>query len=490
MQHVTIAAVHVCNVLAKRPHAVISHLNTLKEFFARNEVDTAYMDANQASFAKSATTPSTVDAQFSAEAGYLQNGSGGLLHCIAPVDKSQCTGFSINQQYLRNRLQLWSHGTWITAPSDLALRETDEAYHSPSILHFQAQGIPAGYRRRSRAAQTKRMEKQAAHTQKADSRRRGQSSDNRWGGSSHRRQPSSENRWGGSSSTAEWHRWQDRQTGASGATSSRAPRPTSSGAQVTSARWFSAYCQMPHRFWTAPMTFRSIQQPAKHCTQFRRQHMSALRRTVFKKNRQVLQLSHQEQKKCTAEADPSLSRTGNRFLLLLVLFCSFELGSAAGSPADSESSTPSHLFQETQMAPSNPPATQGATYHPMSELALLEAHMPTDPGNAVLIAERSRLMRQAWRVWNLDSSGAIPPLDDHVAFEVTLVLGLETPGTTDAPVFPYVNRQSRKRSIHSHTEEELRNNAKAAEARQRRRQIAPLGHTLERAAAVAVRRRR
>eukprot|EP00971_Amphidinium_carterae_P341738 6480701-Amphidinium_carterae.2 len=116
--------------------------------------------------------------------------------------------------------------------------------------------------------------------------------------------------------------------------------------------------------------------------------------------------------------------------------------------------------------------------------------MQFDPGNEVLIAERSRLMRQAWRLWNLHISGAIPPFDDQVAFEVTLVLALETPGTTDAPVFPYVNRQSRKRSIHSHTEEELRDNAKAAEARHRRRQIAPLGHTLERVAEAAVRRRR
>eukprot|EP00971_Amphidinium_carterae_P055429 1092609-Amphidinium_carterae.1 len=74
--------------------------------------------------------------------------------------------------------------------------------------------------------------------------------------------------------------------------------------------------------------------------------------------------------------------------------------------------------------------------------------MQFDPGNEVLIAERSRLMRQAWRLWNLHTSGAIPPLDDQVAFEVTLILGLETPATTDAPVFPYVNRQSRKRSIH------------------------------------------
>eukprot|EP00971_Amphidinium_carterae_P327174 6458356-Amphidinium_carterae.2 len=80
MKHVTIAAVHVCNILAKRPHAVLAHLETLKEFFLRNEVDIAYMDANQASFAKSATTPSTVDAQFPAEAGYLQSGAGGSLH--------------------------------------------------------------------------------------------------------------------------------------------------------------------------------------------------------------------------------------------------------------------------------------------------------------------------------------------------------------------------------------------------------------------------
>eukprot|EP00971_Amphidinium_carterae_P032802 645827-Amphidinium_carterae.2 len=116
--------------------------------------------------------------------------------------------------------------------------------------------------------------------------------------------------------------------------------------------------------------------------------------------------------------------------------------------------------------------------------------MQIEPDNEVLIAERGRLMRQAWRLWNLHSSGAIPPLNDQVAFEVTLVLGLETPGITDAPVFPYVNRQSRKGSIHSHTDEELRNNAKAAEARHRRRHIAPLGHTLARAAAAAVRRRR
>eukprot|EP00971_Amphidinium_carterae_P056143 1107420-Amphidinium_carterae.1 len=114
----------------------------------------------------------------------------------------------------------------------------------------------------------------------------------------------------------------------------------------------------------------------------------------------------------------------------------------------------------------------------MSELYLLETAMALDPSNEVHAAEKSRLMRQAHRLCELHTTGAIPPLDDQVAFEVTLVLGLETPGNTDAPVFPYVNRQSRKRSIHSHTEEELRNNAKAAEARHRRRQIAPLGHTL------------
>eukprot|EP00971_Amphidinium_carterae_P346397 6487811-Amphidinium_carterae.1 len=128
MRHASIAAVHICNILAKRPQAVLAHLATLKEFFLRNEIDIAYVDANQASFARSPMVPSTIDMEFTAEAGYLQSGAGGSLHCISPVDTAQCTGFLINQQYLRNRLQLWSHGTWVTSPSDLALRESDQAY--------------------------------------------------------------------------------------------------------------------------------------------------------------------------------------------------------------------------------------------------------------------------------------------------------------------------------------------------------------------------
>eukprot|EP00971_Amphidinium_carterae_P200577 3980278-Amphidinium_carterae.2 len=163
---------------------------------------------------------------------------------------------------------------------------------------------------------------------------------------------------------------------------------------------------------------------------------------------------------------------------------------AAGSQTDNASSTPSHLFHETQAEPSCPPVAQGASFHPLSELSVLDQCLQIHPDDEVLLADRARLMRQARRLWNLHSTGAIPPLDDQVAFDVTLVLGLETPGTTDAPVFPYVNRQSRKRSIHSRTEEELRNNAKAAEARHRRRHIAPSGHALTVTAEAVPRRRR
>eukprot|EP00971_Amphidinium_carterae_P327173 6458356-Amphidinium_carterae.1 len=259
------------------------------------------------------------------------------------------------------------------------------------------------------------MEKQAARSQKTDGRRRDQSSDNRWGGSSQHRQYSSGNRWGGSSWTTDWHRWQERQAGASGATSSRAPRPTSSGAQVTNARWSEkvtrmpslcallslqhllcmnlvfrcgAFTQTPPCLLPVPMPLHTRRQQDRHCAQHRGQHMPSSFRCSCPSPRQVLQVSHHAHKAYTAEADSPLAKIGVRLLMLLVFSYFFELGSAAGSPADSESSTPSHLFQETPLPPSNPPVTQGATYHPMFELALLEAHMQFDPGNEVLIAER------------------------------------------------------------------------------------------------------
>eukprot|EP00971_Amphidinium_carterae_P166364 3297064-Amphidinium_carterae.1 len=126
----------------------------------------------------------------------------------------------------------------------------------------------------------------------------------------------------------------------------------------------------------------------------------------------------------------------------------------------------------------------------MSELCLLDQCLQIHPEDEVLLANRARLIRQARRLWNLHTTGAIPPLSGQVTLELTAVLGLASPGATDTPVFPYVDRQSRKRSLHAHTAEELQTNAKAAEVRHRRRQIAPLGHTLPLTAEAVVRRRR
>eukprot|EP00971_Amphidinium_carterae_P238738 4739245-Amphidinium_carterae.6 len=330
MKHLTTAAVHVCNVLAKRPHAVISHINTLKEFLARNEVDVMYIDANQAAFARSASTPSTIDAQFTAEAGWLQSGSGGSLHCVATIGKSQCTGFLINQQLLRNRLQLWSHGTWITEPSDLQLRDTDEAYHSPSFLHFQSQGIPAGCRRRSEAAQAKRMEKHAERL----NQRRGHSSENRWGGSSQQRGASSTNRWGGSSSTGDWSRWEDRRASAGGASSSQAPRPSSSGAQVTHSRGMEKVARSQHL--ECPVVLQCVITTCLLLAVFRcradlqtpPQLPSPLHQGVEEHKSQLALLSTQTLCFQTAEAVPRFHRS-QRLLLGFVVFWATFHGSSA-----------------------------------------------------------------------------------------------------------------------------------------------------------------
>eukprot|EP00971_Amphidinium_carterae_P291823 5792925-Amphidinium_carterae.1 len=126
----------------------------------------------------------------------------------------------------------------------------------------------------------------------------------------------------------------------------------------------------------------------------------------------------------------------------------------------------------------------------MSDLSLLNTALELEPDNAVRLAARDRLLRQARRLWELRESGAIPPLDDQVILELTVVLGLNPPDATETPLFPYADRKFRKRAIHSHTIEELRDNAEAAEARHRRRNIAPLGHALARAAEAAKRRRR
>eukprot|EP00971_Amphidinium_carterae_P032801 645827-Amphidinium_carterae.1 len=76
--------------------------------------------------------------------------------------------------------------------------------------------------------------------------------------------------------------------------------------------------------------------------------------------------SHLVLKKSAAEADLIPERIGVRVLVLLVLLCHFATGLAAGSPADSASSTPSHLLQETPLPDHNPPVAQGATYHPIN----------------------------------------------------------------------------------------------------------------------------
>eukprot|EP00971_Amphidinium_carterae_P161601 3203841-Amphidinium_carterae.1 len=160
---------------------------------------------------------------------------------------------------------------------------------------------------------------------------------------------------------------------------------------------------------------------------------------------------------------------------------------AAGSLADSESSTPSHLLRELPSPTIAPPPAMGASYHPMSDLFLLNTALELEPNNAVHLAARDRLLRQARRLWELQNTGAIPPLDGQTALELTVVLGLDPPVETEAPVFPFVDRRFRKRALHSHTAEELRNHA---EARHRRRNIAPLGHALAQAAEAAKRRRR
>eukprot|EP00971_Amphidinium_carterae_P336546 6472966-Amphidinium_carterae.1 len=145
------------------------------------------MDANQAAFGRSQGRSAVVDEEFTAEAGWLQSGSGHTLHCIAPMDVHQCTGFMVNAQRLAGRLQLWSHGSWTTQASDLELNERDAAWHPPSFLHFQSVGIPPGYRRRSAAATEARNQK---------FRDRNKAS-NRWGGQTSGNPSSSTGRWGG-----------------------------------------------------------------------------------------------------------------------------------------------------------------------------------------------------------------------------------------------------------------------------------------------------
>eukprot|EP00971_Amphidinium_carterae_P316218 6285415-Amphidinium_carterae.3 len=93
-------------------------------------------------------------------------------------------------------------------------------------------------------------------------------------------------------------------------------------------------------------------------------------------------------------------------------------------------------------------------------------------------------------LWNLHTTGAIPPLSEQVTLELHVVLGIADPIPVDAPVFLWTDRQTRKRALHAHTEEELQSHARAAEARHRRRHIAPSGHTTPLAAEAAMRRRR
>eukprot|EP00971_Amphidinium_carterae_P265099 5258645-Amphidinium_carterae.1 len=63
---------------------------------------------------------------------------------------------------------------------------------------------------------------------------------------------------------------------------------------------------------------------------------------------------------------------------------------AAGSLADSESSTPSHLLQDVPSPTIAPPPAQGASFHPMSELFLLNNALEFDPNNVVYLAARER----------------------------------------------------------------------------------------------------
>eukprot|EP00971_Amphidinium_carterae_P287631 5709936-Amphidinium_carterae.1 len=161
-----------------------------------------------------------------------------------------------------------------------------------------------------------------------------------------------------------------------------------------------------------------------------------------------------------------------------------------GSQNESASSTPSHLFQERHTPTEGPQVVQGASYHPMSDLYLIDQGLELFPQDAILLADRARLIRQAQRLWQLHNSGDIPPLSGQVTLELTLVLGLAHPEAAETPVFPYVDRQSRKRSLHIHTVNELQTNAEAAEARHRRRQIAPAGHARPLAAEAVKRRRR
>eukprot|EP00971_Amphidinium_carterae_P131800 2610503-Amphidinium_carterae.2 len=171
-------------------------------------------------------------------------------------------------------------------------------------------------------------------------------------------------------------------------------------------------------------------------------------------------------------------------------FCLLATGAAMGSQNDSASSTPSHLFQEHHAPAAAPQVIQGASYHPMSDLHVIDQGLELFPGDEVLLADRARLVRQAHRLWQLHTSGAIPPLNGQVQLELTLVLGIAHPELAETPLFPYVDRQSRKRSLHVHTVHELQTNAEAAEARHRRRHIAPVGHAKPLAAEAVKRRRR
>eukprot|EP00971_Amphidinium_carterae_P231120 4586652-Amphidinium_carterae.1 len=395
------------------------------------------------------------------------------------MDVHQCTGFMVNAQRLAGRLQLWSHGSWTTQAQDLELNERDEAWHQPSFLHFQSVGIPPGYRRRSAAAVEARNQK---------FRERNKAS-NRWGGQASGNPSSSASRWGGRD-----EHFQERWSGYGRTSSSSAPRPSSSGAAVTRSSGWSEKCAREQSRGILCACFAAMYAicifvitrcASLHCSNpplppLRCFHVAA--RCLCTQPKLAISKP--------AEAVLVLAKFKVVRSTLTLVFCLLATAAAMGSQNGSASSTPSHLFQERHTPSEGPQVVQGASYHPMSDLYLIDQGLELFPQDAILLADRARLIRQAHRLWQLHNSGAIPPLSGQVTLELTLVLGLAHPEAAETLVFPYVDRQSRKRALHVHTVSELQTNAEAAEARHRRRQIAPAGHARPLTAEAVKRRRR
>eukprot|EP00971_Amphidinium_carterae_P025603 505024-Amphidinium_carterae.1 len=88
----TLGAAHVRNTLAKRPVAVMPHLEALEMFFQSAEADIGYIDANQSAFAREHEA-SPIDATFATLKGWLKSPTHSSLLARCPMDtkRGQCT---------------------------------------------------------------------------------------------------------------------------------------------------------------------------------------------------------------------------------------------------------------------------------------------------------------------------------------------------------------------------------------------------------------